>query len=189
MVRPRRDQVLVLSCLAVLVAVAAVIGFTVWQARDQGEVTTPGEADTSLDPLAETRAAILAAYDGYLRAAAEANRRGDPDYGGLELYTGDLLRLEVAQGIVSHNEAGRYYIGELKSEATVDSIDMDADPPAARISACMDATDYQLVYREDNSPVPGASAGRRYMAEAIAMMNTDGRWLITASVAHTDQPC
>jgi hypothetical protein len=188
MARPRRDQVLVLSFTAVLMVVVGVIGLTMWRTRDRGAVAQPG-AETSLDPLVETRAAILAAYDGYIRASVEANRRGDPSYGGLELYTGDLLRAQVAQGIITHNENGRYYAGELKSEATVDSVDLDADPPTATISACMDATDYRLVYRENDSPVPGASAGRRYMAEATATMSTDGRWLIIAAVARTEQPC
>lgn len=185
----RRHHLFLLSLLAVLVMVAGVIGSAVWQARDRGEGTLPAGVDTSLDPLADARAAVLAAYDSYIRASVEANRRGDPDYGGLELYTGGLLRAQVAQGIISHNENGRYYAGELKSEASVDSIDLDAEPPTATISACMDATDYRLVYREDDTPVPGTNEVRRYMAAATATMSTDGRWLITASVAYADQPC
>ena len=186
----RRDRYLLLGLLSLVMVVAAVIGLTVWRARGQGgETPLPAGVDTSVDPLAEARADVLAAYDGYIRAAVEANRRGDPSYGGLELYAGELLRAQVAQGINSHSESGSYYAGELKSEATVDSIDLDADPPTATISTCMDATNYRLVYGADDSPVPGASAGRRYRAEATAMMNTDGRWLIIATVARTDQPC
>jgi hypothetical protein len=189
MARPSRDQVLILSFAAVLVVVVGVVGLAIWNARGRGEATQPTAVETSFDPLDETRAEILAAFDGYIRASVEANRRGDPYYDGLELYTDGVLRLQVAQSIISRNDDGSYYIGELKSEATVDSIDLDADPPTATISACMDATNYHLVYREDNSPVPGVSARGRYKAEATAMMNSDGRWLIVASVAHLDQSC
>ncbi|MBX6749191.1 MAG: hypothetical protein IRY85_05870 [Micromonosporaceae bacterium] len=179
----------ILSFAAVLVVVAGAVGLAIWNARDQEEVAEPTGLETSFDPLGETRAEILAAFDGYLRAATEANRRGDPYYDGLELYTDGVLRLQITQSIISRNEDGSYYIGELKSEATVESIDLDAEPPTATISACIDATDYRLVYREDNSPVPGAGPWRRYMAEAIATMNTDGRWLIVANAAQMDQPC
>jgi hypothetical protein len=190
MARPRNDQLLLLGFVAVLLLVVGVIGLVVWRARGGGEVTGPAGLETSADPLAEERAAVLTAYDGYVRAAVEANRRGDPSYDGLDLYTGGVLRLQVAEGITQHNEGGRYYSGELKSEAaTVDSIDLNADPATATISACMDDTEYVLVYRADDSPVPGMSAGGRYKAEATATKNTDGRWLITAAVAHWDQAC
>jgi hypothetical protein len=187
--RVRRDQVLLPSLLAVLVVVAGVVGVAIWRTRDRGGAGLPALVDASPDPLAQARTAILAAYDGYLRASVEANRRGDPSYDGLPMYIGDLLRAQVSQGIIAHNASGSYYTGDLKSETKVDSIDMDAKPPTATLSACMDATNYQLVYRKDNSPVPGTNAGRRYMAAATATMNQDGRWLITAAVARTDQPC
>lgn len=189
MARLSRDHVLIPVFAVVLVAVLGVVGLAVWNARDRGEGAAPVGLETSFDPLAATRAEILAAFDGYIRASVEANRRGDPYYDGLALYTDGVLRLQIAQSIMTHNDNGRYYLGELKSEATVESIDMDADPPTATISACIDATDYHLVYREDNSPVPGAATGMRYKAEAIATMNTDGRWLIAASAAHRDQAC
>jgi hypothetical protein len=188
MSRPRRDQLLLPILVGVLIVVAGVIGLAIWRSRGDDQVTLPDAvaASPSTDP---DRIAVLAAYDGYVRASVEANRRGEPRYAGLELYAGELLRAQIANGISQHIAAGNYYQGELKSEATVASIDLQSNPPVATISACMDATNYRLVNRTDNSPVPGASAGRRYMATASAAMNTNGRWLITGTAAHTDQSC
>lgn len=191
MVRLRREQLLLPALIGVLVVLAAVIGVAIWRARDGAAVTLPTTigGSTPADPESEARSAVLAAYDGYIRATVEANRRSDPSYGGLELYAGDLLRLQTANGVSRHAADGVYYAGDLTSTATIDSINLNADPPTATISACMDAMSYRLVYRKDNSPVPGASAGRRYMAAATATKNSGGRWLITSAIAHTDKSC
>jgi hypothetical protein len=186
---PRRDQVLLLSLLAVLAVVVGAIGFAVWQGRDQGGDAAPLVVDTSSDPLDATRADIIAAFDGYLRVTAEANHRGDPYYDGLGLYIDALYGLKIAQGIIERNDNGTYYAGELKAEAAVESVDLDAEPATATISACMDATDYHLLYRRDDSPVPGVNALTRYPAEATAMLSDDGRWLIVETTARLEETC
>jgi hypothetical protein len=186
---PRRDQVLLLSSLAILAVVAGTVGFALWQARDRGADAAPSVVDTSSDPLDATRADIIAAFNGYLRVTAEANHRGDPYYDGLALYIDAVYGLKIAQGIIERNDSGTYYAGELTAEATVESVDLDAEPATATISACMDATDYHLVYRTDDSPVPGVNALTRYPAEATAMLSADDRWLIVGTTARLEETC
>lgn len=188
----RRDQILLPALVGVLVVVAAVIGVAIWRTRGDDTVTLapPFGATTSTDPDTEARAAALSAYDSYLRAVVEANRRGEAHYDGLALYTGELLRQSIAQSITDNTTKGIYYMGELKNvETRIDSIDLASQPPVASISACLDATNYRLVFRTDNSPVPGTSTGRRYMAGATASMSSNGRWLIIGTIAHADQTC
>jgi hypothetical protein len=185
----RRDQVLLLSLLAVLAVATGIIGLAVWQARDGGADAAPSVVETSPDPLAETRTEIIAAFDGYLRVTAEANHRGDPYYDGLGLYIDAVYGLKIAQGIIERNDAGTYYAGELTAEATVEAVDLAAEPATATISACMDATDYRLVYRVDDSPVPGLETLTRYPAEATAMLSAGGRWLIVSTTARLEETC
>lgn len=78
--------------------------------------------------------------------------------------------------------------GKLVSDPTVTVVSLDTVPATVEIQDCLDATDYKLVYAKTRKVVPGTGAGR-HLATATATRSSDGRWLISAGVAHEDQPC
>jgi hypothetical protein len=177
---------------AALLAIVAVGSGTACSATDPSAAPTPraaGARPASTDP--ETAAAVksaLTAYAGYLAASREAERSGNPLHPDLPKYLADPLLTRVRLAIRDAKEHGAMRTGTLISDPTVTDVSLDTVPATVSIQDCLDATGYRLVYRKDNSPVPGSANGR-YLATATATRYADGRWLISAGAAYEDQPC
>jgi hypothetical protein len=150
----------------------------------------PGSVATTVDPAHRE---ILDAYHGAVEAMVAAQRAGDRDHPDLTRYYGDgtpALR-DVRFGIDRHDQRGTYYEGDIAVvSAEVAELDLAGDPPLATISACLDDTDYRLVYREDGAPVPDTTAGGRYSVTSTALLHEpDDQWYIVENIAHWDEPC
>ncbi|MFE0588766.1 hypothetical protein [Micromonospora echinospora] len=154
-------------------------------------VTAEHEPVAPEDRKAEEAAAgkaALAAYAGYLTASREASARSDPHHPDLAKYLADPLLTRVRLVIREAKEHGAMRTGKLVSDPTVTVVSLDTVPATVEIQDCLDATDYKLVYAKTRKVVPGTGAGR-HLATATATRYSDGRWLISAGVAHEDQPC
>ena len=147
----------------------------------------PASAQRNADELAAEKAA-LAAYSGYLAASRTASRRSDPQHPELTQFLADPLLTRVRFSLRQAREHGAVSSGTLRSEPTVTSVSLDAEPPTVEIQDCVDATGYRMVYVSDDRVVPG-TRGSRHLATATATRYPDGRWLISAGAAHQDQPC
>nr|WP_246141275.1 hypothetical protein [Micromonospora olivasterospora] len=134
------------------------------------------------------REAALAAYSGYLAASRTASRRADPHDPELARFLADPLLTRVRLSIREAKEHGAMRTGTLVSDPTVTAVSLDTVPATVEIQDCLDATGYRLVYAKTKRVVPG-SGGGRHLATATATRYPDGRWLISAGVAHEDQPC
>lgn len=147
-------------------------------------------ASSTIDPVHQ---AILDVYEGSVQAAVAAQRAGDRDHPDLARYLGGNTPalFDVQEGVDRHEARGTLYQGELRVVAAeVTDLELDAEPPVATIEACLDDTDYRLVYREDGSPVPDTEPGGRYSVTSTASRGSDDdRWYIVQSVAHWDEPC
>ncbi|BCL15112.1 hypothetical protein [Micromonospora sagamiensis] len=157
----------------------------------------PGRATAERDPVdpearkadeAAAGKAALAAYAGYLNASRAASARSDPHHPDLAKYLADPLLTRVRLAIREAKEHGAMRTGKLVSDPTVTVVSLDTVPAAVEIQDCLDATGYKLVYAKTRKVVPGTGAGR-HLATATATRYPDGRWLISAGVAHEDQPC
>jgi hypothetical protein len=148
-----------------------------------------GEPSSTLDP--EHRQ-ILDVYNGAVQTMVAAQQAGDPDYPELTRYfierTPALINL---QGSITRNgDRGVYYAGDLAVvTAEVTTIDQDADPPTATIESCVDYANYQLVYREDDSPVPDTEPLGRHPETWQAIRGTDDRWYIATGTTDWDETC
>jgi len=131
----------------------------------------------------------LAAYAGYLEAARVAEGVPDPNHPGLRKYLADPLLTTVRVAISDVKEHGAMRTGKLISDPRVTAVNLDTVPATVTIQDCIDASGYRMVYAANRKKmVPGHTAGR-YVATATASLYGDGRWLISAGVAHRDQPC
>ncbi|SCE84357.1 hypothetical protein [Micromonospora mirobrigensis] len=179
------------TCLVVTVAAGIPTGCG-GTAQPGGEPVPRAAAATEAGPdaAAEEAAgkAALAAYSGYLTASGTASRRGDPRHPELARYAADPLLTRVRLAIREAKEHGAMRTGKLVSDPTVTSVDLASTPPTVEIQDCLDATGWRLVYAKDHRPVPGARGGR-WLATATAARYPDGRWLISTSASHQDQPC
>ncbi|MFI5489391.1 hypothetical protein [Micromonospora echinaurantiaca] len=179
--------------LACLLTLAAVGSATACGAEREA-IGRPGDDRRAPAPeqrKAEEQAAgkaALAAYSGYLDASRAASRRSDPHHPELSRFLADPLLTRVRVAIREAKEHGAMRTGTLRSDPTVTSVDLAADPPTVEIQDCLDATGYRLVYARTNRVVPG-TGGTRHLATATATRYPDGRWLISAGAGHQDQPC
>ncbi|MGS2613898.1 hypothetical protein ACVCAH_05095 [Micromonospora sp. LZ34] len=155
-----------------------------WPAGDR---KAPAPAERKAEEQAAEKAA-LAAYSGYLDASRTASRRSDPHYPGLSRFLADPLLTRVRVAIREAKEHGAMRTGTLRSQPTVTSINLAAEPATVEIQDCLDATGYRLVYAPTNKVVPRTGGGR-HLATATATRYPDGRWLISAGAGHQDQPC
>jgi hypothetical protein len=139
-----------------------------------------------MDPEREQ---VLEAFRGYVRTSGEAANQGDPDYPGLLEYAEGVVVVQVRAAIRRHAENGRIYSGrEEVVSAEVTDLNMDATPPTASVVACIDASEYRLVYEEDGSPVPVDRQVGRYVSTATLSFAGD-RWLVSEDEAAWDAPC
>jgi hypothetical protein len=135
---------------------------------------------------------ILDVYYGSVEAMVAAQEASDPDHPDLALYYIERTPAwhSIRNTITRHGEHGAHYTGKLVVvSAEVVHIDHDATPVAATIDACLDDSDYRLVYIDDGSPVEDAAPGGRYSLTATAILGTDDNWYISETTAHWDEPC
>jgi hypothetical protein len=148
-----------------------------------------GGPASTLDPEHQQ---ILDLYHGAVQAMVAAQQAGDPDYPELTRYflerTPALINI---QGSIERNgERGVYYAGDLVVvTAEVTGIDQAADPPTATVESCVDYANYQLVNREDDSPVPDSEPLGRHPETWQAIHGTDGRWYIATGTTDWDETC
>lgn len=174
--------------------VGAVLGAVAGCGTGRG---TPVEAAGVVDqpaPAAEevaeqnARKAALAAYSGYLAVTQEASGDSDPHHPELTNYLADPLLTRVRFTIRTAKEHGAIRVGTLRSDPVVTVVDVASVPAIVEIQDCLDATDWRLVYAEDEQVVPG-SQSTRHLATVTVARYPDGRWLVNTGASHEDQPC
>jgi hypothetical protein len=149
----------------------------------------PETRPTASDPLHQE---ILDVYYASVGAMVAAQQAGNPDDPALTRYFLETAQAHLnVQSTIQRNQGrGMYYTGTIGIvSAEVAGMDPDATPPIATIESCLDYSDYLLVHREDDSPVPDAETTGRVSVTAEAVNGTDDRWYIATSTAHWDEPC
>lgn len=184
------------SAVALAVATFLAVSVTGCNGDDTGSLPPPPATDpaaagsqTTVDPAHQP---ILDAYRGSVQAMVAAQAAGDPDHPDLARYfaEGTPAFSNVEGGVDRHIARGTYYAGDLVvASADVTDLDMSTTPPEAVIESCLDSTNYRLVRREDNTPVPDAEPGRRYLVISKALLNTDDRWYIVETQAEWETEC
>lgn len=150
--------------------------------------TAPPPTEATTDP---EHVPALDAYEAFVRAAAEAANRGEPDYPALSDHADGPALVRTRAAIEDHAENGRVYRGRpVLDTIEVTHFDPEAPPEDvnARVLACVDISDYVLVYEDDGSPVPVDRGLERYEATADLWL-TDDRWLVIDIEELRDRPC
>jgi hypothetical protein len=162
------------------------------EGKDQGprgaDPTGPATSATATEP--PEAAEILAAFDGYRRALRAANESGtESPTEELRKYLTDPLLSEAVAQLHRNRLRGVYYAGSsVAVDPRVTEVRPDAKPKTAALVTCVDNSDYRLIYRSNNSPVPVPSGNRRMMASYAASYVDGQGWRISDSTS-LDQPC
>jgi hypothetical protein len=138
---------------------------------------------------AATQAAVTA-YNGYFTAYAAAAAKANPDDPDLATYIGGGLLSLSRHNLRTLKAHGAVELGNVKTTVTSSVADLNASPPAVTVQACVDYTDYRLVYQSNQSPVPNSALKiKRYTTTATVNLFTDGQWRVSADTPHRDTPC
>ncbi|HEY8472097.1 MAG TPA: hypothetical protein VIL37_05610 [Natronosporangium sp.] len=149
-----------------------------------------GPTAPAVDPAHQP---ILDAYYGSVDAMVAAQQADDPEHPDLSRYF--VERTPAYHGVMNtinnNRRRGMYYAGDLVVVAAeVTEIDPEAEPPKATVESCLDYSNYQLVYREDDSPVEEAEeVGRVTITAELVQDVTDGRWYVLTNTPHWDEAC
>ena len=132
----------------------------------------------------------VAAYKGYFAAYAAAAADANPDDPKLTEYVGGALLSLSQHDIRMLKNHGAVELGHPKTTVTAVKVDLTPSAPTVTIEACVDYSDYRLVYKDSQSPVPNSSlAQTRYATTATVELFLDGRWLVSGDLPHRDAPC
>jgi FlaG/FlaF family flagellin (archaellin) len=192
---PKSPVALVWTLAALMLVVTAGCsreGKTPTPSTEPAPTSSPTAASTpTVDPrIAAASKAALAAYSGYVTAYAAAAAVANPDDPNLARYIGGALLVLSRHNLRQLKDHGAIELGRPKATLIGNRTDLGGSPPTVTIEACVDYSDYQLVYKADRSPVPGSSLKvPRYRTTAKVTLFVDGRWLVAGDNPHRDVPC
>jgi len=154
--------------------------------------TAPVWPPAAPEQVAPEHVPVLDAYRAFVRSAAEAFNRGDPDHPALAEHADGPALVRTRAAIEAHAAKGRIYGGSpVIDSVEVTRFDPDApsEEPDAEVLACVDVSDYVLVYEQGGSPVPVERGLERYRATAELWRTDDGQWLVVGFEELRESPC
>ena len=186
-----RPFAVVAVMVAATFAVAACTGKDAIPASTSTTRAGSASPTPSVDPgVAAATQAAVAAYNGYFTAYAAAAATANPDDPNLATYIGGPLLSLSRHNLRTLKDHGAVELGNVKTTVTSSTANLTASPPAVTVQACVDYTDYRLVYQSNQSPVPNSALKiKRYTTTATVNLFADGRWLVAADAPHRDTPC
>jgi hypothetical protein len=148
--------------------------------------TTPAVAPSVVALQGEA----LRVYRGYLGALTAANTAGDINAAPWGDYVGQPLLAETTFYMQQSFRAGNYYKGAIKPlDLKVTAVELTTQPKTMSIAGCLDYSDYNLVKRAGDTPVPGAKTYGHVPITATVSQFVNGQWLLTASNSAWDKTC
>lgn len=184
-------------CTVVAVMVTSTLAVVACTGKSATPASTPttkaasASPTPSVDPsVAAATQAAVAAYNGYFMAYAAAATTANPDDSNLATYIGGPLLSLSRHNLRTLKDHGAVELGNVKTTVVSSTANLAASPPAVTVQACVDYTDYRLVYQSNQSPVPNSALKiKRYTTTATVNLFADGRWLVAADAPHRDTPC
>jgi len=143
----------------------------------------------TVDPeTAAAEAAILEAYQGYwdAKVASFADPMKDQDP-NLQHFAVDTALADAQEAILSFRSNGIAVVGQPVLAPVVSDIAM-SETQTAKITDCVDITNWQPVYAATGASAAPADQNLRVPTESTAYF-FDGHWTIRASVVDREKSC
>jgi type IV pilus biogenesis protein CpaD/CtpE len=179
--------------IVVLLAAAAVLaGCTDDEPSTSTSSSSPPSpaASPSVDvEQGQARTQILTVYTGYQQAVMAASLKGDYQAKALAQYTAEPLLGQTRNSIYQIKQAGLVNKGVRRWSPQITDIQLDGTPPTATIEDCTDTSEWIVVSRKTDKPVP-APSGRptKYLVTSTAK-KVSGKWYIAESKGDWSRPC
>lgn len=179
--------------VAALAALLAACGGDSEPAEPAPSATTAVAAPSSPAPSSVDReqAAVIAAYEEYVRVTNEAANRGDAELPELSEVAAGLALAEAQNTIREHAENGRRYTGArqiVAAEVTKLDVDAPQGEPQAVLEACLDISTYVLTHTDSGDPVDVERGLERFMV-TVNLYLIEDEWIVVDAKAHWETPC
>lgn len=163
---------------------------------DPGPEATPASSAPAASPTPSVDASVAAAdqaaraaYAGYIQTWALASQAADPDDPNLARYVADPLLSLTRHNIRKLKDIGAVQLGEQKATVLSSQADLAAKPPTVTLHSCLDYSTLKLVYKANQSPVPGSALSTtKFASIATVTQYTNGQWLVSETKSGSD-PC
>jgi len=168
-----------------LVVAFAIAGCT---SEDTPPVATPSQTArptaqaSKADPGAAAEQQAVAAYNGYIQTYALASQAADPDDLNLARYVADPLLSQTRRNIRKLKDIGAVQVGAQKASVVRSEVDLSAKPPTITIYSCLDFSEMKVVYKSNQSPIPGFSISKTKAPAVVTVWQYEtGQWLVNAT--------
>lgn len=145
----------------------------------------------SVDPaVASATAKATAAYQGYFAAYASAAAKANVDDPSLPHYIGGALLSLSQHNLRQLADHGAVEAGTVSAKVLSTKADLTATPETVTVTACVDYTNYRLIYKATGKTVPNSTLPvKKYTTTATVQLYAGGQWLVSADTPHRDTPC
>jgi hypothetical protein len=143
-----------------------------------------------VDPsVAAARQAALDAYAGYIQTWALMSQTADPDNPDLARYVADPLLSLTRHNLRVMQNKGKVQIGAQKATVLSSQVALISAQPTVTIHACLDYSALRLVYKSNQSPVPGSViTNPKLSVVATVWLYKNGQWLVN-KIDDGSDPC
>ncbi|MDQ1041862.1 hypothetical protein [Streptomyces sp. V4I2] len=117
------------------------------------DTPAPATSSANTDPQAAEKAAVLDAYDHFWDEQAKAYAKGDTAGTAFDQYAAAEAMSSTEADLKDLRSKGIVTTGAPTHDTTVDSLAAAKKVPSAKLTDCMDSTDWKFVYRKTGKPV------------------------------------
>ncbi|MFJ2191655.1 hypothetical protein ACIOJE_27600 [Kitasatospora sp. NPDC087861] len=149
--------------------------------------TTSAAASPTIDPAADAKSQVLAAYTGMWAEQVKAFAKGSTDGTDLERFTTDKALGDVRISVVKFGGLGIVFTGAPAHTPQVETIDIAATPRTATVRDCLDVTAWKPVDKASGQEKKVTNRLRYVIVYSARTVGTD--WKMTDVTRHQDQAC
>ncbi|MCX5106932.1 hypothetical protein [Streptomyces sp. NBC_00439] len=114
----------------------------------------PAASSASADPQEAEKAALLGVFNRFWEEQAKAYAKGDIKGTEFSKYAAAVALSSTEDDLKDLRSKGIVTTGAPGHDTTVDEVETDKKVPHAKLTDCLDSTDWKFQYRDSGKPVP-----------------------------------
>lgn len=150
--------------------------------------STTSSAPASADPAAAEEKQVLETYAGYWDAKYTAYSKASAKGTKLKEFSTAEAFSKLNLVLRALDRDGQVAVGEPEHQPEVADLDLEAKIPQARISDCLDVSDWKLVDRTTRELIEPPEGRRTEFLSVVTIEKWGKRWLVIKDEPQ-DRPC
>ncbi|MGW1107909.1 hypothetical protein [Streptomyces sp. NPDC002540] len=148
----------------------------------------PATSSAGADPQAAEKAAVLNVYSRFWEEQVKAYAKGDTKGTAFSKYAAAVALSSAEDDLKDLRSKGIVTTGAPAHDTTVDKVETDKKVPHAKLTDCLDSTDWKFKYRGSGKPVPMPSERLLRYETKVEAEKWGKQWKIV-DVAPQQNPC